>query len=118
MVDKNKVLDEAVRRERKAKIKKTLTYTMLALVFGGIFSFSVFQNYDRVKFSKEFSGVVQSIKKSKDTQDQSVLKIKLQTNKIIEIPVNRFASLATGDEIKVLRQTLESGQTRYTVVLN
>jgi len=120
MVDKQKLLDEVMRREKKPKYKKILIYSFLTLVFGGVYSFSEFKNYDRVKFSKELSGVVESIQTStvSGSENKTVFLIKLENDKTVEIPKIEFAKFQQGDEVKVLRQELESGRMRYSIVLN
>lgn len=119
MVDKNKLLDEVMRREKKPKIKRWLLYIALAIIFGSVYSYSVFKNYDRVKFSKQLSGVVEEVKTSitADNKSQSVFVIKLENEKLIEIPAIKLAKFKQGDKVKVVRQELESGRLRYSIVL-
>jgi len=119
MVDKNKVLDEVIRREKVAKIKKYGTLVLLALVFGGIFSYSQFKNYDRVKFSKELSGVIKEIIPSASKEGvKEVFSIELENGKMIQVPKRDFAKLNLGESVKILRQELESGQLRYSIVFS
>jgi len=118
MVDKNKLLDEVMRREKQPKYRKILIYTVLTLVFGGIYSFSEFKNYDRVKFSKELSGVVESVQTPTTSTNENVLSIKLENEKVVKISKIDLPKFKQGEQIKVLRQELESGRMVYSIVLN
>lgn len=119
MVDKNKILDEAMRRENKFKTKKVLSYTLLALVLGGIYSFAEFKNYDRVKFSKTLTGVVQSSKSVlvENADKQTLLIIKLQNSKTVEVPQSVIAPIEQGEHVNVLREEFESGRLRYSIAV-
>lgn len=119
MVDKKKLLDEAMRREGRLKPKKLLTYTLLALIFGSFFSYSVIYNYDRVKFSKELAGVVQSINVSSSLGEElRVYQVRLENNKIVEVQQGIDTAIEQGAKIKVLRQELESGKMRYSIIFS
>jgi len=119
MVDKNKVLDEAMRRESRLKPKKIFTYTVLALIFGGFFSYSVIYNYDRVKFSKELAGVIQSVDVSTSPgEEQRIYQVRLENNKIVEVQQGIDTSIKQGAKVKVLRQELESGKMRYSIIFS
>ena len=114
MVDKQKLLDEVMRREKKPKIKRLFIILLLTLVLGGIYSFSVYKNYDRVKFSHEVNGIIESVTTLETNQSTYV--VKLETDKVIKIINFNDSSHHQGDAVKVLSEELESGLLQYSFV--
>ena len=119
MVDKNKVMDEVMRREKTRFIRRVLKYSGFILLFGAIYTFSEYKNYDRVKFEKEIAGVVESIQISTDENDQqnTLFKVKLETDKQVTIIQTKPAAYKQGDSVKVLREEYESGLKKYSFIL-
>ena len=113
-MDKNKLLDAVERREKTIIIRRILKYGVFILVFGAIYTFSEFKNYDRVKFSHELSGVVGSITTSKT---ETTFIVKLENDKVVKILKMKGESFNKGESVKILREELESGRMQYSFVL-
>ena len=113
MIDKNKLLDEVVRREKRRKIRFFLALTAFVLVFGTLFSYSVVKNYDRPKFSKEVSAMVESVE---STNEGKIISIRLPSEKIVSLTINTSKEISENQSVLVLQEELESGKMRYSLI--
>ncbi len=113
MIDKKKLLDEVVRREKRRKIRNFLVLASVVIVFGILFSYSVVKNYDRPKFSKEVSAMVESID---STNNGKIISIRLPSEKIVSLAINHSKDISENQTVLVLQEELESGKMRYSLV--
>jgi len=113
MIDKNKLLDEVVRREKRRKIRNFLALASFVLVFGILYSYSVVKNYDRAKFSKEVSAVVESIEPASDGK---IIAVRLPSEKIVSLVMKNSKDISENQTVLVLQEELESGKMRYSLI--
>ena len=117
MVNKQKLLDAVMRREKTRIIRRVFKYGAFALVFGSLLVFAEFKNFDRVKFSHELNGVVESVSASDTVKTDTTFVVKLENGKSIKIIKLNDESFQKGESVKILREELESGRMQYSFAL-
>lgn len=110
----NQILDLQLKREKRARIIKILSIATAIVFFGVVFSFAQFQNFERVKFSSELSGTinsVQSVSSSNKFEKQFV--VDLDSGKQLIFSATPDQPFHANEDVIVVKQELESGQIKY-----
>jgi len=110
----NRILDLKIKQEKRSKLIKIFSYTFIIIFLGGIFSYAQFKNFERVKFSTEFDGVIVSIHSDAAmVAGEKQFVVDLSSGKQLNFNTVPTQIFAADDKVIVVKQELESGQIKY-----
>jgi len=116
--DTNLILDEVLRRERFKKIKLFGGLALLAIVCGGVITYSQFRHVETTIIESELVGVLEAEQLTADETgaEKRVFKVRLKDNRLIEVFPSIEMPFSKGSNVKIAKREISPGRIQYNFV--